>query len=1009
MVRQKIWLLCGVFGMAVATWACGDSGSSGGGTGESTATACQDAQDNDGDGQTDCDDTDCQGFVFCEAVAEDTATACQDTQDNDGDGQTDCDDTDCQGFVFCATVTEDTAMACQDGQDNDDDGDTDCDDTDCQGFVFCQSPSEATSTACQDGQDNDNDGQTDCSDPDCQGFVFCQSDESTSALCQDSLDNDNDGYTDCADPDCQGFVFCYSLEETTAFTCQDGQDNDNDGLTDCDDTDCQGFVFCQSVESTSAACQDGQDNDNDGDTDCADTDCQGFVFCQAEESTASACQDGQDNDSDGQTDCDDTDCQGFVFCQSEESTSAACQDGQDNDSDGQTDCDDPDCQGFVFCLAGGEDSYSLCKDGRDNDSDGQTDCDDTDCWHWSYCQHYNGYPVVDAWNETWDGIERGAATWAEAKATCEALGGRLPTITELYRNNATTGTGNLSDSSATNYLWTLIACHSANARTTVRLSNGQVSYTAETASLHYRCVWPDSEGAGFDEYRCYGDPTEPCWSFGHVWNLDQWDRPAVTYAAAVNECAFYGASIPVVAEWGDVIHKGVPHTTNNWLWAGNAMYWYNGGYGQAIVRWTDQTAENWSYRSSTFGSLSGGTSAQRFRCVGLADPSSFQPTNSTCTGGCFAASDRRSPIVADSQDRVATRMAVAVEDCRDEDGDLANEADFTELVHEGWPGGTNAWNWLSDPLYWYSNGYGNALAKWSSAGVESWYWSSTTGARSAASSNRAYRCIWRAMGPAVPTCSATNIVTWTGTLYECSSGAPGTSNNQANVIEIVDDWGNAWDGIQRDHLPYDEAKSQCESLGGRLPTATEIWAVRSSSNPHNSIGDVTSTSYLWTKMATGDAGRRAVVRISDGASTNSQTSTAQYYRCIWPSRRGDVLAKNNCYGPPGDECFRISDGLIADSYDRVALDAATAISECLASGGHLADHREAIRLIHSGWPNGENQWLWLNEPMYWYSNNYGYPLMRWSGDGPADWEYSTGMSSPTNLRRFRCVYDQRLR
>ena len=47
--------------------------------------------------------------------------ACGNGLDDDGDGAVDCNDPDCQGFVFCFSVDETTAFACQDGADNDDD------------------------------------------------------------------------------------------------------------------------------------------------------------------------------------------------------------------------------------------------------------------------------------------------------------------------------------------------------------------------------------------------------------------------------------------------------------------------------------------------------------------------------------------------------------------------------------------------------------------------------------------------------------------------------------------------------------------------------------------------------------------------------------------------------------------------------------------------------------------------------------------------------------------------
>ena len=68
----------------------------------------------------------------------------------------------------------------------------------------------------------------------------------------------------------------------------------------------------------------------------------------------------------------------------------------------------------------------------------------------------NGFELVDDWGSSWDGIPRTASNWTDADATCQLLGARLPTVTELFRNNATSGSGNLSDTNATSTLWTLI-------------------------------------------------------------------------------------------------------------------------------------------------------------------------------------------------------------------------------------------------------------------------------------------------------------------------------------------------------------------------------------------------------------------------------------------------------------------------------------------------------------------------------------------------------------------------
>ena len=58
---------------------------------EITATQCQDGLDNDADGYTDCNDLDCQGYVFCSGSDGDTDTDADTDTDSDTDTDTDPD------------------------------------------------------------------------------------------------------------------------------------------------------------------------------------------------------------------------------------------------------------------------------------------------------------------------------------------------------------------------------------------------------------------------------------------------------------------------------------------------------------------------------------------------------------------------------------------------------------------------------------------------------------------------------------------------------------------------------------------------------------------------------------------------------------------------------------------------------------------------------------------------------------------------------------------------------
>jgi hypothetical protein len=873
--------------------------------------------------------------------------------------------------------------------------------------------------ACQDGEDNDSDGKTDCHDTDCQGFIFCLSAETTAAACQDGEDNDSDGQTDCDDTDCQGFIFCLSTE-TTAAACQDGEDNDSDGQTDCDDTDCQGFIFCLSTETTAVACQDGEDNDSDDQTDCDDADCQGFVFCYSPETTAAACQDDEDNDSDGFFDCDDTDCQGFVFCHSMgETTAAACQDDKDNDSDGDIDCDDIDCQGFVFCATFTQEStLADCSDELDNDYDGDIDCDDIDCWHWGHCHVYNGYPLVDSWGETWDGMQRPPRTWSEARDICLAVGGRLPTATELYRVNASaSGTGEVGIPADTAHLWTLIADYQNPYRVVVRLSDGHIDYYDETSFHAFRCVWPNAVHEAFSGDACHGTPGEECRGFHFWWNVDQMDRPPMHSAAAVNECMFYKASITTQQDFSELVQSGWANPTNNWLWLAESKYWYDGGYGQALGRWSAEPQPWWGYDRGTDGGLAWGSNSLRFRCIGKRNAlEGTLPAAPACMNdNCFTVTQRRATLIADNEDRLAANLSDALTTCHSLGASLPRTTEFTELIHAGWGNGSNSWLWTGEQLYWYNGGYGFSVLRWSGTGTERWYVAPGSMERSGWTTDRPYRCVWRenfepAGGPTI--CGPHENQIWSNNdSFTCEAAVDGDSNGHANPVQAVDGWGNAWDLVNRSATDLVSADAVCRGMRGRLPTATELWRVRGNQSIGISIG--TSTTYLWTITPEYRSDRNIVIRLSDGGTSNAVRTSAAPYRCVWPSTKGDAFGGRSCYAYPADSCFQVGNTRM-DRYDRPAVSAPSAAWECAYYGGRLPIHDDFVRLVRAGAPNGTNSWLWMNRPMYWYNNGWGYAVSRWSDLGSSTWIWESGgtgtaaVSWEYTYRHFRCVFSDEM-
>jgi hypothetical protein len=1011
---------------------------------ETTAALCRDTADNDGDTLLDCDDPDCQGYVFCAPTTELTSAACQDSLDNDGDGDVDCDDADCAGFVFCAPATELTAAACQNTADDDGDGATDCADADCAGFIFCAPATELTVDACQNGSDDDGDTLVDCDDPDCQGFIACAdaTTETSAGSCQDGADNDGDGTIDCADADCQGFLFCAPATELTATACQDGTDEDGDGLTDCADPDCAGFIFCApATELTAVACQNGADDDLDTLVDCADPDCRGFIACAAAttENTSATCQDGTDNDDDGVADCADADCRGFLFCAPPvENTAPLCEDGLDNDGDAFVDCDDTDCQGLVTCVVPVEETPSLCADGLDNDGDGDVDCDDPGCWGIAACRHYSGYPVYDSWGAAWDGLQRTVATWASANAECAALGGRLPTVTELVRNNATSGSGDVGTSADTSLLWTFITGANGNPQV-VRLSDGGIGNAPPAATYPFRCVWPPPASAAFEGPNCFGPAGAECVTVRRFYNMDASDRPALDMVAAMHECSFVNGSIPMVEDWTDAIHGGaLTGTWNNYLWAGDVMYATSAPYVlHGIVNFDAPRAANWTFdnQANLFASWNWPYATSRFRCIGKRSATEgTDPAPPACNGGCFtmghrvpsptAAPGRRSPIWADVSTRPAAPRAAAAQACAGLGGTLPTLMEVQELIHAGLPftGAEDPlWLWTSSPIY-HGNYQSVLVRRWSAGYTNPRIWqASGTGSVSWDPGNNAYpyRCVWHQSREAAPvTCGLDQSPTWDGTSFGCADRTAGTDGGNANGGAFQDKWGDAWDATERAANTWSGASTVCGALGGRLPTPTELYRVRAGvADPApNATGN-----WLWTLTPGFSQGMVVVERLSDGvASQSCDNGCASFnYRCIWPASRGNVFGGNVCNGDPGtagsplDPCFRTGHH-VTDRFDRVATYPASAATECSYYGGFVGSLRTFEELIHGGAPNGDfAAYNWLTDPMF--AGAFYSGLARWSGTGNFGWYWNNqltgtaGLGGYGNLYRYRCVFNDLLR
>lgn len=630
----------------------------------------------------------------------------------------------------------------------------------------------------------------------------------------------------------------------------------------------------------------------------------------------------------------------------------------------------------------------------------------------------NGFEVTDAWGYTFDGVQRAARTWQDATAACAAAGARLPTATELVRNNATTGTGNLSDDKADGTLWTLLPTHVAAERVQVRLSDGKVSYALESKASPFRCVWPDHESGVFDGDHCNGPPGESCKAWNLFWNVDRVDRVPLPWVAASSECAFLNASIPGGADLEPLIHEGLENPTNQWLWIADAKYWHAGGYGLGIAKWTANPEPAWAYTTGTYGALDWASVPHAFRCLGKRSPSfGTFPSIPACEGDCFSLDKRQARILADGAPRVAANYATAAETCRLLGGSLPHVGEVTDLIHAGWlAGSADDWLWSSDPEYWYLGGYG--YLRFRHGGLEGirWHPAPATLVVTTAPNLSTYRCVWHEVLEAEPTvCGPDEDQVWSGSGFVCAASKDGDAKGAANPggLQLVDAWGDAWDILQRPATKLADAAAACKALEGRLPTPTEVWRVRANQTLVDSIGDENSTSQIWTVRLDHDVTKQITIRVSDGTTASAGPAEDRPYRCIWPSSQGTALGGRSCYGPPEAPCFQTGH-LRTDVFDRPALPEPAAAIECGFYGGRIADVDQTLELVHAGAPNGSNAWLWLAEPVEWFDGNYnyGYAVGRWNGTGTPDWAFQSdawgAISAKGAYRPFRCVFHDRL-
>jgi hypothetical protein len=456
------------------------------------------------------------------------------------------------------------------------------------------------------------------------------------------------------------------------------------------------------------------------------------------------------------------------------------------------------------------------------------------------------------------------SSFAEAKAACEELGGRLPTATELYRVSFPQA-GGVGQSHHANYLWALNP-YIPEHQIVVRLSDAQVGWSRidrPSDTLPYRCVCPDANPRAFSEASCHGADEAPCMTMGREgkqYHVDTWDRAPLPVSSAVWECSFSRGRLPQYVDIAEAIYAGLPRGADKaavWLHTADSAHYEK----NTVVRWGGESQTWLPASGTTFGGKF--TTFRPFRCLGVSDPIA---TNSAEVEG-----EWKTPLSSqktDGLDQEAKSWHEAHDFCWDRGGHLPRTSELAALIQHGLPGGSDTWLWTADQTGYNDTNFTASVLRWSETQRAFGYyydpfvsWSYKHGL------DRPFRCIYYPVnrqyaGPPAQSCSGS-----------CTLFEPG-GNAGAKI------WVDTFD---RPPKRIGEAIDACRQAGGHLATERDLTEAIRHGLPNG------SNSWVWA----GDYGngRITVVRWLDtneafedlwnANMTWSALDELRAYRCAW--------------------------------------------------------------------------------------------------------------------------------
>ena len=649
----------------------------------------------------------------------------------------------------------------------------------------------------------------------------------------------------------------------------------------------------------------------------------------------------------------------------------------------------------------------------------------------------NGYELRDDWGDAWDGVARSARGWAAANQACIDDGARLPTVTEIWRNRASYGTGNIATANPNDaqYHWTISPSYRAGYHSIAYFSNNNYSDNTDATAYVFRCIWKSQKPAGFTGNRCFGPPGAECKSQDSFYNIDRWSRAPQFMPAARKECELENADLATAEDLEiGIMSTGTEFVSYGdrswpfWHWTNSAGYYSNNYNYIRILQWT-KNLEPWWSATAAWASHAGPSSVYQFRCVGKKSPTSgYKVSNPACNGSCFSITTAsRNRLVADNADRTAAVWHTAAKACRALGASLPTAEEVSQLIPAGWdpaPTSPVRYLWTSSVATWGWQTYtwrSPASFLWNAHYEYSPTGDYRTGEYATPVTAKPYRCVWRETeAQNFLTCPVGQVQMRNeadGT-YACVTSVAGNANGQQNppnLSAFVDAWGNAWDTYERSAATYPTAKANCETRGGRLPVATELYRLRYLQGvvdyEMGQSGSATAN-YLWTLNPEYRENYQMQIRLSDGGATAvaSNGAAVAAYRCVWPATRPEAFSGHACYGHPTAPCFETG-RLRTDRYPRASVTQAAAMWECRFFGGRLMTVAEYAEFQHAGLPNSVNgKYEWSREWSYWSDGGtYIFTPARGTNTAQADWQFNSSLSEHnwygySSYLPFRCVF-----